>query len=82
MSFAALDNTIADYNYKIEEAIEEMSIAIAKYMQNKKIKSQAKKRNKTRMLHMQRDLAVNDVEAEDKGDYLTADALVGLLPAI
>ena len=52
ISFATLNNTIANCNRKIEEAIEEMSVAIAKYIQNKKIKLQAKERNKTRMLHM------------------------------
>jgi hypothetical protein len=81
MSFAALDNTIADCNRKMEEAMEEMSVAMAKYMRNKKIKSQAEERNKTRMLHMQRDLAVNDVEVEED-DCPAADATVGLSPAM
>ena len=82
MSFAALDNTIADCNRKMEEAIEEMSVAMAKYMRNKKIKLQAEERNKTRMLHMQRDLAINDVEVEDEDDCPAADASVGLSPAV
>ena len=38
MSFTTLNNTIANYNHKIEEAIKEMLVAIAKYMRNKKIK--------------------------------------------
>ena len=82
MSFAALNNTIANCNRKIEEAIEEMSVAIAKYIQNKKIKLQAKERNKTRMLYMQRNLAINNVKVKDEDDCPIADALVGLLPAI
>ena len=82
MSFAALDNTIADCNRKMEEAMEEMSVAMAKYMRNKKIKLQAEERNKTRMLHMQRDLAINDVEVEDEDDCPAADASVGLSPAV
>jgi hypothetical protein len=34
------------------------------------------------MLHMQRDLAVNDVKVEDEGDCPAADASVGLSPAV
>ena len=45
MSFAAPDKTIADCKLKMEEAMEEMSIAMAKYMRNKNIKMQAEKRN-------------------------------------
>ena len=82
MSFAALDNTIADCNRKMEEAMEEMSVAMAKYMRNKKIKLQAEERNKTRMLHMQRDLAINDVEVKGEDDCPAADASVGLSPAV
>ncbi|KAG9629033.1 hypothetical protein KCU64_g17636, partial [Aureobasidium melanogenum] len=82
MSFAALDTTIADCNRKMEEAMEEMSVAMAKYMRNKKIKTQAEERNKTRMLHMQHDLAANDVDVDSDGDCPAADAAVGLSPAM
>ena len=82
MLFATLNNTITNYNYKIEEAIEEMLVIIAKYIRNKKIKSQAEERNRTRMLYIQHNLAINDVKVNNKGNCPIADALVSLLPTV
>ena len=84
MSFATLNNTISDCDQKIEDAIEEMSVAIAKYMRYKKIKRQAKERNKMRMSYIQHDLSVvGELNIEDDNkDYPTTNATIGLSPIV
>lgn len=84
MSFAALDNTISDCDQRMEDAMEEMSVAMAKYMRYKKIKRQAEERNKMRMSHIQHDLsAAGELDVEDDNeDCPAADATVGLSPAV
>lgn len=59
-----------------------MSVTIVKYIRNKKIKIQAKERNKIRILYIQHDLAANDVNIDSNSNYPTANTIVSLLPTI
>jgi hypothetical protein len=84
MSFTALDETIANSEKKMEEAIEEVSVAMAKYMRHKKIKQQAENRNRMRMLHLQHTLsAAGELDLMDEEEDCPAvNATMGLSPAV